>query len=196
MRAAIAVVVLAPIVRLGTGYFWVAQRPLIGDTFQTIADTIATGCILAGYKNDLLSRPWFRKIMDSRMFFLVPLAAFALNMKSGGRLRWALLETLINILIALCVCRATIHTDDVVGRVLNSRILVFVGILSYSLYLWQQLFINRTSSFWTERFPQNLIFAFCAALVCHYAIEKPFLSLRDVKRTSPAAVMAASEMQN
>lgn len=195
MRMGIAVLILAPLVRLGTGYFWISQRPLIGNTFQTVADTIATGCLLAGYKNDLLHRRWFRRIIDSRIFFLVPLAVLTLNLKAGGRIRWLILETLINLLIGLCVFRVTIYPQDWAGKFLNWRPVAYVGVLSYSLYLWQQLFINRTSNAWTERFPQNLLLAFCAALLCHYLIEKPFLRLRDAKRVSRAvAQLKAPEL--
>jgi len=61
---------------------------------------------------------------------------------------------------------------------LNSRVLVYIGVLSYSIYLWQQPFIDRASSAWVHRFPQNIILSFCAALASYYLIEKPFLSLR------------------
>ncbi len=151
MKAAIAMVLLAPFVRLGIHYFWISQEPSIGNSFPTVADTIATGCLLAGYKDDLLA-----------------------------------------LSIGLCVCRATIHTKDWAGRVLNSAPFVFVGVLSYSLYLWQQLFLNRNLSNWPERFPQNLILAFCAALLCHYGIEKPFLRLRDTKREDRTPALAVS----
>lgn len=73
MRAAMGVVVCVPLIRLATGYIWISQRPLIGNTFQTVADTIATGCLLAGYKDDLLCLSWFKRLMHSRLFFLVPL---------------------------------------------------------------------------------------------------------------------------
>jgi len=192
MKAAIAVVLLSPFVRLGIHYFWVSQEPTIGNSFPTIADPIATGCLLAGYKDDLLARPWFRKIIDSRLFFLIPLGAWALNVRPGARLRWLVLETLINLLIGLCVCRATIHTKDWAGRALNSRPFVFVGVLSYSLYLWQQLFLNRGSSAWPARFPQNLILAFAAAILCHYLIEKPFLRLREAKHAARTSASVAS----
>lgn len=192
LKIALAVILIAPLVRLGIAYFWVSQVPSIGNSFPTIADPIATGCLLAGYGDDLLARPWFRKIIDSRMFFLVPLAAWALNLKPGGRIRWLFLETLINLLIALCVCRTTVHTKDRVGRLLNSAPFVFVGVLSYSLYVWQQLFLNRDSSAWPTRFPQNLVLAFCTALLCHYFIEKPFLRLREAKRAAPVHARAPS----
>jgi peptidoglycan/LPS O-acetylase OafA/YrhL len=55
---------------------------------------------------------------------------------------------------------------------------VFVGTLSYSLYLWQQLFLNRESSAWINTFPQNLILAIAAALASYFLLEKPFLRLR------------------
>jgi peptidoglycan/LPS O-acetylase OafA/YrhL len=67
---------------------------------------------------------------------------------------------------------------------LNWAPLTFIGVLSYSLYLWQQLFLNGASSAWINAFPQNLILAFCAAVASHYLIEKPFLSLRDRYRKS------------
>lgn len=184
LRAAVVVVIVVPFVRLGTDYMWVGQRPIIGSTFQTIADTIATGCILAGYKDDLLRLPWFRRIIDSRVFFLIPLFALALNLKNTGRLSWFVFETLMNVAIALCICRVTTHTQDWAGKLLNWRPIVFVGVLSYSLYVCQQLFINRNSGAWPERFPQNLILACCAAMLCHYCIERPFLRLRDKKRSS------------
>ena len=186
LKAAVAVVLLVPIIRVGTFYLWPSQVASIGNSFQTVADAIATGCVLAGYKDALLNKKWFQRIMNSNWFFLIPLAIFAVNARGGARLRWALLETLINVMIALCVCRATIHTQDFAGRVLNWPPLAFVGVLSYSLYLWQQPFIDRASTLWIARFPQNLILAFCAALLCHYAIEKPFLSLRDAKRVRRA----------
>ena len=42
------------------------------------------------------------------------------------------------------------------GRLLNARPVAFVGVLSYSLYLWQQPFLNRHSGSWISSFPVNL----------------------------------------
>ena len=56
--------------------------------------------------------------------------------------------------------------------------LVFVGILSYSLYLWQQPFLHRDSQAPLASFPLNLVVAVGCALLSYYVIERPSLRLR------------------
>jgi peptidoglycan/LPS O-acetylase OafA/YrhL len=64
-------------------------------------------------------------------------------------------------------------------KLLNWWPLVFLGQMSYSLYLWQQPFLNRNSRAWFSAFPVNLCLAFAAALCSYYLIERPFLALRE-----------------
>jgi peptidoglycan/LPS O-acetylase OafA/YrhL len=64
-----------------------------------------------------------------------------------------------------------------VGRVLELRGFVWVGTLSYSLYLWQQPFLNRHDTGWWAAFPVNVGFALALACVSYYLIEKPWLRL-------------------
>jgi peptidoglycan/LPS O-acetylase OafA/YrhL len=62
---------------------------------------------------------------------------------------------------------------------LNFQPVVFLGKISYSLYLWQQLFFYRPD-------PLPAYFAFPLALGCacasYFLIEQPMLRLRDAKR--------------
>jgi peptidoglycan/LPS O-acetylase OafA/YrhL len=102
-----------------------------------------------------------------------------LNLKAPGRLRWAVLETAINILIAICIARAVALAEGRTARLLNWRPLVFIGQMSYSLYLWQQPFLNRIWPSWPTTFPINLCLAAVAALLSYYLVEKPFLALRE-----------------
>jgi peptidoglycan/LPS O-acetylase OafA/YrhL len=65
-----------------------------------------------------------------------------------------------------------------IGRLLNSRIVVYVGILSYSLYLWQQLFFNPGKLSLTAKTPINLLCVAAAAILSYRLVERPFLRLK------------------
>lgn len=49
----------------------------------------------------------------------------------------------------------------------------WIGALSYSLYLWQQLFLSRHCDGWAQQFPLNVVLAIAAAVVYHYLIGRP-----------------------
>ncbi len=202
LRSAALVVLVSPFLRLAISHFWPAQRVGIGQTFPTIFDTIATGCLLTGYWKEINEQPWFGKLLRSRWFVLIPIAAVILNMKAGGRIRWALLETIINLLIAICIARAVSISGDWTARLLNWPPLAFIGVMSYSLYLWQQPFLNRTSTAWPSSFPVNACLAIAAALLSYYLVERPFLALRERLEKSRALAsgspdrVAANETRN
>jgi len=75
--------------------------------------------------------------------------------------------------VALIINYVVEHPVGPLGTVLNHRWLVALGVLSYSLYIWQQLAFTLTSNFGTA-----LIFALAAAAASYYAVEQPFNSLR------------------
>lgn len=56
---------------------------------------------------------------------------------------------------------------------------MWIGRLSYSLYLWQQIFCYPTTGRWHERFPQNIGLTVLVAAAAYYLIELPCLRLRD-----------------
>lgn len=85
---------------------------------------------------------------------------------------------LVNLGIAFLIHRSVVMYTDPIGKVLNLPPVRFIGVLSYSLYLWQQPFLNRESQSWFCAFPQNVLLAFGAALLSYYLVEKPFLNLR------------------
>ena len=68
---------------------------------------------------------------------------------------------------------------------LNSRLFVHVGLISYSLYLWQQLFSNAEGGAFNVPFPFNMLCAFAAAELSYLVVEKTFLRLRQ--RVAPNA---------
>src|SRR5205823_8713057 len=115
-------------------------------------------------------------------FLIVPMILLAVQLIFANSIRYyyliyiALGITLLNVCIALCVDWSMTNHRSLVGRVLNSRLLVYVGTLSYSIYLWQELFLNDRTSL---QFPWVLIPVFLAAFLSYHLIEKPFLWFRQ-----------------
>lgn len=64
-------------------------------------------------------------------------------------------------------------------QVLEARPLVYVGHLSYSLYLWQQPFCLPITGEAHETFPWNLGLAFGCAMFSYHCVEQPCLRRRE-----------------
>ena len=177
--AAAGVVALVPLVRLAEWQLVPSMRSVMLNTFETCGDALAIGCLLAGTRDMLWGNARFRALVLSRWF--IP-AAYVVALGLSWRFRPSLLlgGTATNVVIALVIERCVRRgTTTAIGRVLNWTPIVFIGTLSYSLYLWQQLFINRDSSAVISAFPLNLMLALLAATASYYAVELPMLRARQ-----------------
>jgi peptidoglycan/LPS O-acetylase OafA/YrhL len=95
-------------------------------------------------------------------------------------LLWGVVPCLIALIIAAAIERK--------GAVLNSAPVVWVGLLSYSLYLWQQPFLVFDGPL--NNFFVRLLLTFVMAYVSYRLVEQPMLRLRSRKpgaSTVPAA---------
>jgi peptidoglycan/LPS O-acetylase OafA/YrhL len=174
-----AFVVAGTAIRLGSWFAFPAAREGIGETFPTIADSIAAGCVLGGTRQWLETRSWWRAWQRSPLALLVPLAIVAAySTWPWQRINFVLAPTTLNVAIALAVAWCIDNPDGLVGRVLNSRPFVVVGVGSYSIYLWQQLFMKDDGTL-MRRFPYNLPIVAAVAALSYFLVEKPFLRLRE-----------------
>src|SRR5262249_53894437 len=97
-------------------------------------------------------------------------------------------NTINAICIALLLWTAMTRPVGVGGWVLNCRLMIGIGAISYSLYLWHVLFCDPEPGI-VNAFPQNIILMFAAALLSYLLIEKPFLGFKDrLVREHPAPV--------
>ncbi len=157
-------------------------------SFFCNADALASGCLLAGLWGRLGRSVRYGRFRQSWAFLAIPLLAVICVVWEE---RWpggSLADLLLNVCIALgiewCVRRRT----TIIGRVLNWRPIAFVGTLSYSLYLWQQLFIDRHLFDAVHSFPLNVMLAFALAALSFFCIERPFLRLRKRFSSVPSPV--------
>ena len=111
----------------------------------------------------------------------VPLLVLLVDAVSVGhpRIYWPLGRWLTNAGIAYCVARYATHVNLPGARFLNWRPMVWLGVLSYSLYLWQQVFFNPFADDLVTRFPINLLAALAAAVASYRLVERPLFGLRQ-----------------
>jgi peptidoglycan/LPS O-acetylase OafA/YrhL len=171
-RVAMGVVLLCPAVRLLLEVTGHAHGS--GSYFPLVADAIATGCLLILLQGVLKSYDAFFR---SRWFPLIWILTFLIPVlfRGHGRAYSLVGLPLLHIGLALCMQNAIVARY----RILNASFAVWIGTLSYSLYLWQQPFLDRSSPAWYTAFPVNIALAFLAAILSYYAIERPALRYRD-----------------
>jgi len=200
MAVALAVCVACPFIRMAEFALLPAARMGVGERFETLADIIATGCLLAGARDWLSTQKWYMRLLSSRLFFLVPIFTLSLNLPMRLRYEYSVAETLKNIGIALCIDWCVRFRSHPVGRFLSWSPVAFLGVLSYSLYLWQQPFVNRYGSSILTHFPLNCLLALAAALASYYFVEKPFLRAKThfesprVKSAAAGDLRAAADL--
>lgn len=176
--AAAAVIVLGPIARSAAWLFLRGTPYYDLNMFPMVADSLAMGCLLARMRPWLETQGWYLRLFRP----VYSLGLLALVLVTNRYMTYTVVSvigsSLINLSLAVLIHRSVYASTDWVGKLLNWKPVVFVGALSYSLYLWQQPFLNRQSSAWANAFPQNLALAAAAALASYLLLEKPLLRLR------------------
>ncbi len=103
---------------------------------------------------------------------MVALAVFSIGFYSDLTSMW------LAVLIPLILAGTALHPEWLVSRLLDSRPMAWIGRLSYSLYIWQQLFLvpgwAHPSHFWT-RWPWNMAAVLAVACTSYYLVETPLL---------------------
>jgi peptidoglycan/LPS O-acetylase OafA/YrhL len=173
-------ILISPWSRLVT-YFVLApeHRALVDRMFHSSIDTIMFGCLLALlWQNDRFNRQiriwtnsWSMGAAVFFLFFLDPL----LDLRFRGSYGLLIGMTLEGISICLITVYVVQRPKTLPGRVLNTPILRHIGVISYSLYLWQNILTGMAGRY----FPLDLAAILACAEFSYWAVERPSLRLRD-----------------
>ncbi len=200
LSGAALLAVVAPYALLALFLHGAGRYVLATQTFPFVFDGIAAGCVLGGALETFVRRDGFRRAIASRAGGLVAPAILAIDcLDHHSALYHGAGQLAITLGICYVVARYTQVTDSAGARVLAWRPLVWVGRRSYSLYLWQQLFLDRYQHTLLQVFPINVACAVACAHASYAWIERPLNRLRGRYRpgvgtvaTGPAGDTSAS----
>ena len=142
-------------------------------------DSLLCGCMIALLMQLPKISDWFEKSLRLPLF--TALAALYLTLVLG-LFKLHLHALLVSILCPTLIVATVLHPREFAGRILELPIFRWIGRLSYSLYLWQQLFIfgkgeGNPPLGWLQKFPLNVIMLLLAAMASYYWLEKPMIRL-------------------
>jgi peptidoglycan/LPS O-acetylase OafA/YrhL len=147
-------------------------------------DSIALGCLIALFKEPLLRKCAGRwntlLVVSMAVLFAIPCLQ---RLGRGNMLGIFMVSigtyygTLANLVIAFTILYSVYGPRNQWFRLLNTKPMNYIGVLSYSIYLWQEFFVVKTN-WWVTHFPQNLFCMALAAVFSRYVIEEPFLKLK------------------
>jgi peptidoglycan/LPS O-acetylase OafA/YrhL len=174
-----AIMFLSPILRIALKHHGYVEYSHLAPA---IADSIAPGCLLAFYEDRV--RGFVRKYLLSWPVFM---SLCTVMICAAGLLYWkevVLLWGVVPCLLALTISIAIERKDGF----LNRGVLVWTGLLSYSLYLWQQPFLVFDGPL--NYFSARILMTFAAAYASYRFIEHPLLRL-SARRNKDLGLNAA-----
>ncbi len=179
---AAALLVLVPLSRVLTYFLWPEARGHTGMMLHTALDRLMYGCLAALWQGSPRFQVHLQRLFRWRAPWAALVFLFAispvLTYKLRGGYSLPLGMSLESLAITVLMLWLVQNPDRWLGQILNARAVVHVGVISYSLYIWQQLFLAEGNETWLGVFPLNLLCAWLAAECSYWLIERPFLSLK------------------
>jgi peptidoglycan/LPS O-acetylase OafA/YrhL len=177
--AVVGAVLVVPWIRYFTR-FWTNDDGIKWE-FQTVCDSLATGCLLAMVRERIYQWAPYRWLVKNGIAvgLLVCVALFLqVYMVGRPRLKYLIGFSYLNITIAIAIDYLARYPRSPAGRLLTWKPIVMVGTISYSLYLWQQPFLNPQPASLLATFPVNWMLALLAGWCSYRFVEKPFTEFR------------------
>jgi peptidoglycan/LPS O-acetylase OafA/YrhL len=149
-------------------------------------DGLLWGSLLALALHDPLACTWLRARLTGWVFLAaIVFAAVLLSEFTTQPAR----RTIVAVVMPILIGHTVLHSGSLAGRFLEFPLLKWIGRVSYSLYIWQMLFLVEGSRPLgpLQAFPLNLICPFICAALSYYLLEKPMIKLGHRLAGSPGA---------
>ncbi len=192
---ACTVIVCEPIIRLATRHFLPSTYGQIHYMGHTRADLLMFGCLAASvYENQTIGR-WLRKsfhpLLPAVLLTFLTVISPVLQRWSEDNYLTLCGYTLQGVSITLLLWYAIENPQAPMIRWMNRPFATHIGVLSYSIYLWQQFFFAPPYA-GLLHLAVPVGWAVLAAHVSYYVIERPFLRLRQtLERREPRELAGA-----
>lgn len=161
-----SVVLLMPIIRM---LLWIlGYKSALLHLLPFSVDALAVGCLMAQSKPPRIRAPWLWLIAGALLTQVHPE-----SLTIGRRAFRFFQDPAVHLLIVAAII-GSIHAHGWWSKFLNSKVMIWLGTISYSIYLWQELFAFSTS--WPAVLKVAATLA--AAAASYFLVERPFLNLR------------------
>ena len=181
LKVSVAVIFIVPVIRMIMYVGFSAGPTALSRNFQAVCDALATGCLLAGMYSRLGQWEFYRKAQRSWWYIGVPTSLIVLSavtFRLGEGFYYLIGQSIANLGGVLLLDYAVRVPTSSFGTVLNMRPLAMIGVWSYSIYLWQELFLDMSPTGMDLHWPLNIICLTVVSLVAYYCVEKQFMKLR------------------
>ena len=184
--AALALIVWCPLARVATYFLMPGQRGHLGMMFHTAIDSLMIGCLAALLvQNEKIRAVLIRHGTAGAITGFT--WALGLSPLMGELVRGFPVVagfTLDALAAAWIIAWLHHRSPPVAAGLLEKGILPWLGALSYSLYLWQQVFLSPSGWLAEGNIVLPWLGAIGAAWISYTCIEKPALRWRVGRRTN------------
>jgi peptidoglycan/LPS O-acetylase OafA/YrhL len=160
----------------------------IYEAFDTRADSLLIGCLTAVLLWERKVPQFFNWACGNVLWPALSLTLFVASMMIEHRLGSSYRNTIgfavDSLLVAILIPQMIAFRDSMIGGWLNWRWMRFLGVLSYSLYLYQQAAIGQAEKVAAKlpallHFPVIITIVLLCAMASYYVVERPALKLKE-----------------
>lgn len=174
-------VILSPFVRMASYVLAPGSRDLASQQTHNRIDALLIGCLLSL----CWTSPQLQRILrwGTRHGLLIAgLAVLAATVRAEsiwhGRFMFPVGYTLQALIIAVVIGGLQLK-EGWLRRRLDGRVLVRLGVISYSVYLWQQIFTQGDTGHWWTLLPIALLGPILVGELSYRLIEAPLAKVRN-----------------